>query len=270
VRKAIDAVDAPWPIAAVVAAAGAGRRFGGRKLLAPWPGGTILAAVVRALVDGGLSPVVVVVAVDGHEEARNAREAGAAVVIRPASLGGDLGTSVAVGVRALEEGGWVAVPSGVPAHASGGGGGMGAIGGRVRAPAIAVALGDLPRLRAETVARLAAAWRTGPANGRAIVVPAHGGRRGHPVIFGPAHGEALAALGAGHRPRDVLEARAGWVREVAVEDAGVWRDVDRRGEEGAEMLIENSDTPLPLYDTTRIHAEAILEFALDRKLKARQ
>lgn len=36
------------------------------------------------------------------------------------------------------------------------------------------------------------------------------------------------------------------------------------------MLIENSDTPLPLYDTTRIHAEAILEFALDRKLKARQ
>lgn len=36
------------------------------------------------------------------------------------------------------------------------------------------------------------------------------------------------------------------------------------------MLIENSDTPLPLYDTTRIHAEAILEFALGRKLKARQ
>jgi hypothetical protein len=36
------------------------------------------------------------------------------------------------------------------------------------------------------------------------------------------------------------------------------------------MLIEKSDTPLPLYDTTRIHAEAILEFALGRKLKARR
>jgi aspartate racemase len=34
------------------------------------------------------------------------------------------------------------------------------------------------------------------------------------------------------------------------------------------MLIETSDTPLPLYDTTRIHAEAILEFALGRKLRA--
>jgi aspartate racemase len=36
------------------------------------------------------------------------------------------------------------------------------------------------------------------------------------------------------------------------------------------MLIETSDTPLPLYDTTRIHAEAILEFALGRKLKERK
>lgn len=36
------------------------------------------------------------------------------------------------------------------------------------------------------------------------------------------------------------------------------------------MLIETSDTPLPLYDTTRIHAEAILEFALGRKLKGRK
>lgn len=36
------------------------------------------------------------------------------------------------------------------------------------------------------------------------------------------------------------------------------------------MLIETSDTTLPLYDTTRIHAEAILEFALGRKLKGRK
>jgi aspartate racemase len=36
------------------------------------------------------------------------------------------------------------------------------------------------------------------------------------------------------------------------------------------LLIQTSDTPLPLYDTTRIHAEAILEFALGRKLKGRK
>lgn len=31
------------------------------------------------------------------------------------------------------------------------------------------------------------------------------------------------------------------------------------------LLIQTADTPLPLYDTTRLHADAILEFALDRK-----
>lgn len=33
------------------------------------------------------------------------------------------------------------------------------------------------------------------------------------------------------------------------------------------LLIQATDTPLPLYDTTRLHADAILEFALDRKPK---
>jgi aspartate racemase len=33
------------------------------------------------------------------------------------------------------------------------------------------------------------------------------------------------------------------------------------------LLIQAVDTPLPLYDTTRLHDEAILMFALDRKPK---
>jgi aspartate racemase len=33
------------------------------------------------------------------------------------------------------------------------------------------------------------------------------------------------------------------------------------------LLIQTADTRLPLYDTTRLHADAILEFALDRKPK---
>ena len=32
------------------------------------------------------------------------------------------------------------------------------------------------------------------------------------------------------------------------------------------LLIEPADTPLPLYDTTRLHAEAILAFAQGQKL----
>ncbi|HEY9175504.1 MAG TPA: hypothetical protein VI136_24745 [Verrucomicrobiae bacterium] len=32
-------------------------------------------------------------------------------------------------------------------------------------------------------------------------------------------------------------------------------------------LIQAADTALPLHDTTRLHADAILKFALDRKPK---
>ena len=35
----------------------------------------------------------------------------------------------------------------------------------------------------------------------------------------------------------------------------------------AHAQIKEADTPLPLYDTTGIHAEAILEFALGRRPK---
>jgi aspartate racemase len=49
-------------------------------------------------------------------------------------------------------------------------------------------------------------------------------------------------------------------------------ELDRQGVEAVILgctelclLIKETDTPLPLYDTTRIHADAILEFALGRK-----
>lgn len=54
-------------------------------------------------------------------------------------------------------------------------------------------------------------------------------------------------------------------------------ELERHGVEAAilgctelSLLIEATDTALPLCDTTRIHAEAILEFALGRELKERK
>jgi len=51
-------------------------------------------------------------------------------------------------------------------------------------------------------------------------------------------------------------------------------DMERQGVEAVilgctelSLLIQTTDTPMLLYDTTRIHAEAILEFAMGRKLK---
>lgn len=64
--------------------------------------------------------------------------------------------------------------------------------------------------------------------------------------------------------------------EPATRDAAraMLADLERQGVEAVilgctelSLLIQTTDTPLPLYDTTRIHAEAILEFAMGRKLK---
>lgn len=51
----------------------------------------------------------------------------------------------------------------------------------------------------------------------------------------------------------------------------ILRELELRGVEAVvlgctelSLLIQEEDTPLPLYDTTRIHALAILQFALDR------
>lgn len=54
-------------------------------------------------------------------------------------------------------------------------------------------------------------------------------------------------------------------------------DLERQGVEAVilgctelSLLIQGDDTSLPLYDTTQIHAEAILKFAMDEKLPERK
>ena len=62
--------------------------------------------------------------------------------------------------------------------------------------------------------------------------------------------------------------------EPAARDAArtMLAELERQGVEAVilgctelSLLIQAADTTLPLYDTTRLHADAILEFALDRK-----
>ena len=87
-------------------------------------------------------------------------------------------------------------------------------------PAIAVLLGDMPWIAADTLERLAAM-----ATPEAIVF-LYDGQRGHPVLFGRAFWDALAQLDGDQGARRVLLAhRPAW-REVPCDDPGVLRDVD--------------------------------------------
>jgi len=83
-----------------------------------------------------------------------------------------------------------------------------------------VALGDMPFVAPRTVQALLDAL----ADGADIAAPVHAGRRGNPVAFGAVHLPALLALEGEYGARTLLRSMP--VREVAVDDPGIVRDID--------------------------------------------
>ncbi len=148
-------------LAAVILAAGRGRRFGGAKLLAEWRGrpllGHVLDVVAAARASGFLADARVVMAADDAGVAALSRSAGVPCVVNPAADQG-LSTSLRCGLAAL------------PADAG----------------AALVLLGDQPMIRLDVIARLAATWRAG---GDPVLRPRYAGAPdapGHPVLLGRA------------------------------------------------------------------------------------
>lgn len=180
----------------VVLAAGFGRRFGAEsKLHQPLAGQPVLTWTLNTLAQLKASAGVVVVAPEDRAAAEIARTAGFTPVVNPARAEG-MGRSIASGVAAL--------PAGLDA--------------------VLIALGDMPQVRLETCAALVAAFATGSA--ARIVLPAHAGQRGHPVLFGADHLPALLALHGDTGARSILQAQAHAVLTLAVTDPGVLLDVD--------------------------------------------
>lgn len=87
------------------------------------------------------------------------------------------------------------------------------------APGWLVLPGDLPLVAPATLRAVAAALAGGQ-----VVVPVHLGRRGHPVGFPAACGQALAALSGPQGAAPVVRGHA--VIELAVADAGCVTDID--------------------------------------------
>ncbi|HEV8404138.1 MAG TPA: NTP transferase domain-containing protein [Candidatus Limnocylindrales bacterium] len=181
----------------LVLAAGAGSRFGGRKLLAPIGGRPILQHVLDALAAAGIDDVVVVLGADAAAIEPAIRWRAERRVINPDPSRG-LSSSVAVGFETI-------------------GPDVGAV---------LVALGDQPLVSVEVIGSLL----DGPASsGRPIAVPVYADGRGrNPVVVRraafPVVGEASGDRGLG----PVLEAHPDLVAEIAVEGANP--DVDTPGD----------------------------------------
>lgn len=184
-------------VAAVLLAAGCSSRFGGaNKLLAVLDGDPLVTHAVRTLRNAAVDPVVVVL---GHEADRvRATLVGFDVeTVVNSEYGAGQATSVAAGVAALPDETEYAV----------------------------FALGDMPAVASSTVDRLVTVARESNAG---IVVPTYEGRRGNPVVFHCRHFDALGDVDGDSGGRALFADNP--VTRIAVDDAGVVRDVDTRSD----------------------------------------
>lgn len=139
-------------VAAVVLAAGAGRRFGGAKQIALWQGRPLLEWVLDAALGvPALDPVLVVLGAHAAE-VRGAVDLSGVEVVEAADWEEGQAASLRAGIAAL------------PA-----------------ADAVLVLLGDMPGLTAQVVAGALDHW----SSRWDAVRTSYGGRPGHPVVLGP-------------------------------------------------------------------------------------
>jgi molybdenum cofactor cytidylyltransferase len=187
-------------IAALILAAGQSRRMGAEnKLLAAVDGKPMVTHVVSQVLAAGLDPVLVVT---GHQrqQVQTALAGLPLAFVHNPEYAAGLSTSLRRGLAALPE----------------------------DADGVMVCLGDMPRVSAAVLTRLAAAFD--PLEGRAICVPTWRGKRGNPVLlarrFVPEMQEIAGDIGA----RALLGDYPELVCEVAMDETssgdGVLLDVD--------------------------------------------
>ncbi len=183
-------------IAALVLAAGRSTRFGpSNKLVADLDGEAVVRRTVRAVLDSGARPVIVVT---GHMSAEvRAALAGLDVTFADSpNYREGLAQSLKAGLAALRPG----------------------------LDGVLVALGDMPAVTGADIDRLIAGFA--PKEGRAIVVPVNAGKRGNPVLFAahliPELREVEGDAGAKH----VIGQHGDEVAEVEIGSTRIFADVD--------------------------------------------
>ncbi|MGF1426036.1 nucleotidyltransferase family protein [Kitasatospora sp. LaBMicrA B282] len=182
-------------MAAVVLAAGGGRRLGGRpKALLPFRGRPLVEHAVEVVRAGGCTPVLVVLGAAREQVLAEADLTGCTVLANPDWAEG-MGGSLRAGLAAL------------PPGCSG----------------ALVALVDTPGVTPAAVARLVAAHRAGAE----LAAASYTGRRGHPVLIGAAHlAEAAAGARGDAGARALLARRSAQLRLVECGDVAVPDDLD--------------------------------------------
>jgi molybdenum cofactor cytidylyltransferase len=95
--------------------------------------------------------------------------------------------------------------------------------------AAAVLLGDMPYLQQDTIHLLLQTYLK-QVHTKPIVLPTRDGKYGHPVVFHQRFFSDLRKLEGDLGARPVIQANLDHVIEVPVDDPGIQRDIDTRGD----------------------------------------
>ncbi|HEY3463769.1 MAG TPA: nucleotidyltransferase family protein [Amycolatopsis sp.] len=183
------------PVAGLLLAAGAGRRFGGPKALADLDGQPLVVRALRTLTDAGCTPIRVVIGAAAEEVRALLPDPAQAVQADDWATG--MGASLRAGLEALTA---TETPVAALVH-----------------------LVDLPWVGADILTRVLA-----NATEDTVARAAYDGVPGHPVLLGRRWWREIAESARGDRgARDWLATRDD-LRLVECGDLGSGRDVDRR------------------------------------------
>jgi len=183
--------------AAIVLAAGLSRRMAPRnKLLLPDAHGTpMIARTVDSVLSSRARPVLVVTGHQGAEIKAALGDRPVTIVPAPDYESG-LSASLRAGISAL------------PPDAG----------------AALICLGDMPLVSASDIDTLLDAYDE--AEGRLIVVPLHGAKRGNPVLWDRRFFVAMAGMTGDQGARKLIELNLEYVAEIELTSEGVVRDFD--------------------------------------------
>jgi molybdenum cofactor cytidylyltransferase len=184
-------------LSAVVLAAGAGRRFGGGKLTAPYNGRPLIAGALSAALAAPVGEVVVAVPSLADPVAQPVRafsDDPRLKLVEVPDRNEGMAASLRAAVRALDS----------------------------KSAGVFVFLGDMPRIPHGVAIRLAEAL----SDDALAVQPQFEGRPGHPVLFARALYPQLLSLAGDQGARSVLAGLGERLRRLPTDGPGVLFDVD--------------------------------------------
>jgi molybdenum cofactor cytidylyltransferase len=183
-------------IAAVILSAGESSRMGRPKALLPIDGQTFIEKIVGALKQTSVGKIIVVLGHNGDEMRRSIQHLPVEILINPDYRLGQL-SSLQTAIRHLQ--------------------------GETNCDGIVVHLVDHPYINPQLVRLMLHRFVD---EKRAIVVPRHQGKRGHPVIFARELFSELLAAPMDQGAKAVVNAHRDETLEIDTEEVGITLDID--------------------------------------------